>query len=177
MIGLILIVMGWLYFYYLPVQLEIVKMESEIKLYKAKIQLSAQFKEKIPSLYKQVTILNREIAGMENRILNASSIDSLVLLLNRESSKYKIRIKSVSPVLSSKKNADTAISNSEYQKLFIEVIAEAEFLNFAQFLEYLDDLPFFMNPKGIKIIHRDISGDILKINLLAEILFKPGIGQ
>jgi hypothetical protein len=100
----------------------------------------------------------------------------MVTMLEEGMQKYDIKIRMVSPVLSSSKNAIQSSQNI-FHKLFIEITLNSKFMNFAKFLENLDEFPLFINPKGIMITHNETSDGYLTINLFAEILFKPGIDK
>jgi len=173
---ILLLLLGWLYFYFLPIQTEIVKMESDDKLLNAKIKSATQFKEKIPMLKNQVVKLKEDIQRTESKILDESSLVNLVTMLEEGMQKYNIKIRTVSPVLSSSKN-DVQPASNTFQKLFVEITLNSRFMNFAKFLENLDEFSLFLNPKGIMITHNETSDDYLTINLFAEILFKPGINK
>lgn len=172
----LLLIASWAYFYFLPIQTQIVKMESDNKLFRAKIKSAKQFEEKIPELTKQVVRFRKEINTTESKILDESSLESMVTLLEEEVQKYNINIKAVNPVLSSSENK-VQISLNNINKLFIEITLEANFMNFTSFLDALNEFPLFINPKGIMITYNEVNSDNLTINLFAEILFKSGINK
>jgi Tfp pilus assembly protein PilO len=172
--GCVLAVIIWAYVYYFPVQQKIIRTRAETSLYRAKVKSSSEFEKKIPALEERIHKLRHELTSAQKKILDASSIDNLVEKLRSNLETFDIKIHAVNPVLSGSPATGNKAVNNDFQNLYIEVSMEASFKNLTKFLDSIKELPFFVNPKGITIAHKDRTTNILLINFIAEIYVKPG---
>jgi Tfp pilus assembly protein PilO len=171
---ILLIIGGWLYFFYLPYRHVIETEREKISQIRGQVKRSMQIGQDLQEMKNRLASRKNELENQESKIINQSELDNIAQLLHQEMQNYDIKVINISPQITDflKLNKDKKI---EFSKLPIEVNIETKYLNFGRFLAHIYHLPKYIHPEAISMHRVNPKDNLLTITFTISVYVNTGI--
>lgn len=168
-------ILAWLYFYYLPTLEKINQYKATLLTYNTKINSASKASTKIEEIEQLLEDMKSELTRLEQKIVDKSQLENFAKLMESEARKYNMTIINVSPVVNYYfKISEINPTGTYISRLPFEMNLITDFMSFAKFLDNLDNLPIYIHLEGVEM---DVSHDEptkLSIHLMSSVYVKTG---
>jgi Tfp pilus assembly protein PilO len=159
----------WIYFLVIPMIADISENRNTLESLNMQMNTTSLTQSKINTLKAQVSQLEMDITSIENKCIPLSTLDHLINHLRTRFSERQIRLISLTPMMSYLREINQSDNSQFCHRLPLDIIVEAQFMDFAGFIDNLDKLPFFLHPEGISVRKQAPGNDRLMIEIQAAV--------
>lgn len=165
----LMILILWYSAVYSPMRSKASFLRSQRSLLDGKVEVASQAAVQIASAQSVVDSLQREIVGIHRKLFNPENLDDVVAKLARKAKVCGVAFESVEPdfevLLEGGKESVVA-------PLPVRIWAVGTYLAFGKFLDDVQELPFYFEPKEVSVIYDPALYPRLKIELGATLYLK-----
>ena len=147
--GCLVLIIGWYFLYYLPVNNRISEVNNDIDELKEEIDFIENNIGGLDSLRNEVRLLENELQSERNKLISTNQIEYVSQVLKDKGEEFQLKIEDTEPdlnVLFGEEKSSGAIIKCPV-KLFIV----GQFFDFGKFLDSFDDFPFLIKSGKLSI--------------------------
>jgi len=147
--GCVILIVGWYFIYYLPMNNKINKIKSEINEINEEINLVAGNIGGLENLRKNVNQLETELEQYEEKIITKNKLVYVSNQLKEKGIECNLRIEKITPKVDVIFGEEK--EEGEIVKLPISMNIVGHFFDFRNFLESFDDFPFLIKAGQVSV--------------------------
>ena len=168
-VAIIIVIVGWIYLYYNPVQLKIAGLNQETKNYKDQIRDVESSSKQLEELTQQIEQLKKESENKRSKILSKQRINLVGDIIGEKAREFNLKMRAIKPEKEALV-ADTA-GTEMISRIPFNLQLLGKFFDFGNFLESFEDLPFLIKAGPVSMSTDDDTYPHLYIGSIVYLYF------